>query len=49
MTLYALVDVSDELNGIENYQGGAWGLNGQNIESSRRVIATVTGYVDKWS
>ena len=49
MTLYTLVDIKDELEGIENYQGGAWGLDGQNIESRRRVIATVTGYVDKWS
>jgi hypothetical protein len=49
MTLYALVDIRDELNGIDNFQGGAWRMKGQNIESRRRVIATVAGYVDKWS
>lgn len=49
MTLYFVADIGDELNRIESFSGGLWGLKGQNVESRRRVIATVTGYVDKWS
>lgn len=49
LTLFSLIDVGSEISGIEQTPGNAWGVDGNQIEKRRVAIASVRGYVDKWS
>jgi hypothetical protein len=49
LTLFSLIDVESEISGIEQTPGNAWEVDGNQIEKRRVAIASVRGYVDKWS
>lgn len=49
LTLFSFIDVESEISSIERTPGNAWGDGEDKIETRRIAIASVRGYVDKWS